>query len=363
VENLVVDKEFWLGKRVLVTGHTGFKGGWLVLLLHELGAEVHGLALEDAPPFGIYAQGRISNLLISEHFVDICDLKTTQKIFKEVQPEIVFHLAAESLVGRSYGDPYQTFLTNVMGTLNVIKSCQELRFKVALVVVTSDKCYENQELGRPFAETDSMGGFDPYSASKGCAEIVSRSMAHALSEKEELRIVTARSGNVFGGGDWNEGRLIPDLFRALRAENSLLLRHPDSIRPWQFVLDPLKGYLMLAKYAFEVKGHKFGAFNFGPRITDQINVLELATLFKLRIPSLNFRVDVDAAGTFHEQGILRLNSEKAFNYLGWRPKLTMEQSVNLTCEWYIALMHEQSLLGGIISKQVSEYLDMKYDAT
>ena len=244
-------KNFYKDRRVLVTGHTGFKGGWLSLLLLKLGANVAGYALEPSTDPNFYDLGL--NKKMGSNFNDVRDRKALQDFFKKFQPEIVIHMAAQALVRPSYQDPVTTYETNVMGTVNVLETCRETLSVRSILVITSDKCYENQGENRPYIETDRMGGFDPYSSSKGCAELVTAAYLKSFFATEkygkdhQIAMASARAGNVIGGGDWSKDRIIPDCVKAVLRNESLVIRYPEAIRPWQHVLEPLYGYLLLAK--------------------------------------------------------------------------------------------------------------------
>jgi CDP-glucose 4,6-dehydratase len=357
VEKLVISQNFWKGKRVLVTGHTGFKGAWLSLMLSNLGAEVTGMSLDNYDTLGIYKQGNISGLLGREYFEDINKMKLLQKIISTERPEIVFHLAAQSLVTESYLNPYKTFETNFLGTLNVLESVKNLGTIATVVVVTSDKCYENQELGRPFLETDAMGGIDPYSASKGAAEILSRSLGRAWMPNSGIRISTARAGNVFGGGDWSNERIVPDVFRSLFSGVPLSLRSPGAIRPWQHVFEPLIGYLILAEKSFSGGLTQFEGFNFAPGVDNQITVNSLVELFASELATLKVHESSSGGSGFFESHTLRLDNSKARKILGWTPVLTLQESVHLTLRWYEGLIDENVSLEEFSRKQVSLFLE------
>ncbi len=362
MEKLVDSQTFWTQKRVLITGHTGFKGSWLALLLNRLGAEVYGLSLNNAHPKGIYTQGKITKLVHQEYFVDINDLNSTQSVFKEVRPDVVFHLAAQSLVSDSYADPYKTFTTNVLGTLNVIESTKMMRLPSSLIVVSSDKCYENNEMGRPFIETDAMGGVDPYSASKGCVEILTRSIALASLHSSEMKITSARAGNVFGGGDWSNDRLIPDLFKALNNGEPLEIKSPDSIRPWQHVFDALIGYIKLGEMTHRGTFSTFEGFNFAPTNESQVSVLKLVDQFKATCSRLETKIIGKSSSANYESSTLFLSSEKARKTLDWAPLLTLTESVHLTVEWYEGMLNPDTNMYDLSIQQIEDFLE-KYFKT
>ncbi len=329
--------QFW-NRRVLVTGHTGFKGAWLAMWLRELGAQVSGYAL--APEFsgGIFSACNLEGV-IDSRIGDIRDRERLRGAFEESQPEIVFHLAAQSLVRRSYREPLATLETNVIGTANLLEAVRHTPSVLAVVVVTSDKCYENPENARAFHERDSLGGADPYSASKGCAEIVAHAWRRSFLENRDppVALATARAGNVIGGGDFAEDRIVPDAIRAFSQDQVLCVRNPEAIRPWQHVLEPLSGYLALARALIE-RGPKFsGAWNFGPQDSAAATVAQLVELLSNAWDGARWRVQPADDG-LAEARALWLDTAKARKRLGWRPRLSLREAVDLTVEWYRAAL-------------------------
>lgn len=331
------------GRRVLVTGHTGFKGSWLALWLHELGASVTGVALS---PESQPSHWDLLELPLDDHRLDIRDIVTLQRIFSETQPEIVFHLAAQPLVRRSYRDPLETWSTNVMGTANVLEACRHQPEVSAVVVVTSDKCYENREWPRGYCENDRLGGHDPYSASKAGAEMVSASYRRAFFHNETAPLLaTARAGNVIGGGDWSEDRLIPDLIRALESGRSLEVRSPDATRPWQHVLESLSGYLLLGQKLLAGEKACADAWNFGPALEGNRTVSEVLATLGLYWETLRWHTT--ALTQLHEANLLYLDSTKANSLLRWQPAWSLDTTLAKTVEWYRAWLEG----GAIISRQ------------
>ncbi len=325
--------QFW-NRRVLVTGHTGFKGGWLATWLRELGAQVSGYALAPESPDGIFAACELEGL-INSRIGDIRDLEHLRAAFEECQPEIVFHLAAQPLVRRSYCEPLATLETNVIGTANVLEAVRRAPSVRAVVVVTSDKCYENPENARAFHERDKLGGADPYSASKACAEIVAHAWRRSFLENRDypVGLATARAGNVIGGGDFAEDRIVPDAIRAFSHDQVLCVRNPGAIRPWQHVLEPLSGYLALARALIE-RGRKFsGAWNFGPQDSAAATVAQLVELLSDAWGGARWQVQPAVDGPA-EARMLLLDIVKARKRLGWTPRLSLRQAVDLTVEWY-----------------------------
>lgn len=328
--------EFWRNKRILITGHTGFKGAWLSLWLHELGAEVTGYALA---PYG--AQSLWSDLDLSEvtsHIADINDRRRLDEVLEASKPEIILHLAAQSLVRPSYAAPVETFATNVLGTVNLLHAASFHSQVQAIVVVTSDKCYENKEKGEAYDETSPMGGRDPYSASKGCAELATAAMrasyyAPYARDGARARVATARAGNVIGGGDWSKDRLVPDIIRGcLSTSGSVDIRSPDSVRPWQHVLEPLRGYLMLAECLCGNQTDVDSGWNFGPSAAEERPVIDVAHAVVSAFGKGRIETPQGLAN-LHEAKLLHLDSRKAKG-LGWAPMLDFDQTIEMTCTWY-----------------------------
>jgi CDP-glucose 4,6-dehydratase len=327
-------RDFWKNKRILITGHTGFKGGWLSILLSRLGCEVHGYSLEPTTTPALFAETGLANRIHSK-LADVGDLSELKKTLTEVQPDIVFHLAAKALVPQSYRDPVDTYATNVIGTVNMLESLRECPSVKAAVMITSDKVYENRdEPSQSFAEEDRLGGYDPYSASKACAELVVQSYRRSFFSDTGLAVATVRAGNVIGGGDWSPGRIMPDFFRAASAEEPLSIRKPAAVRPWQHVLDALSGYLLLAQRLHE-QGQAFAeAWNFGPDNSSAVSVQEVVQLAADLWPtSVACRFSpVDA--NLHEAMLLALDCAKAHQRLHWRPRWNLHQAVEATVAWY-----------------------------
>lgn len=319
----------------MLTGHTGFKGGWLALWLHRLGANVTGLSLPPLLP-GMYDAANIARIT-DGHFVDIRDAHAVSQIVSTVQPEIIFHLAAQPLVRRSYLDPLETYSTNVMGTANLLEA---VRIKSpntrAIVVVTTDKCYENREWVWGYRETDSLGGHDPYSSSKAGTELVAHSYAKSFFNTAAMpALATARAGNVIGGGDFAADRLLPDLLRACEKEQNLFVRYPNAIRPWQHVLEPLAGYVRLAERLYDTGKQYSGAWNFGPTEASLKPVSWVATHFIDKWGS-KIKWDNSDLEQLHEAGILKLDCSKAAHLLDWRSNMELEQAIELVVDWHKA---------------------------
>lgn len=348
---------FWNGKRVFLTGHTGFKGAWLALLLQRLGAIVHGYALAPEQTQALFNVARISEGLLHQE-ADICDGDVLFKAIQKFSPDIVFHLAAQSLVRRSYRDPAQTYRTNVMGTVNVLEAVRRVPEVRATLIVTSDKCYENAESGGAFVESDPLGGRDPYSSSKGCAELVTAAYAKSFFDSNNTNgsIASVRAGNAIGGGDWADDRILPDIFRALLVGDDVVLRNPTAIRPWQHVLEPLSGYLTVAEHLLQVSSRQWQAWNFGPESASEQSVEVIAkTCCRLWGHPHAVRIR-DVAGEPHEAGILRLNSTKARSFLGWKPRWTLDETLRHSVDWYRAFANKADIRA-ITMQQIDAYLD------
>ena len=334
MESLVTRSEFWSGKRVLVTGHTGFKGGWLALWLQRLGAQVMGYSLPAPTQPSLYETARISES-VQGVIADIRDLPRIESVFRDFSPEIVFHLAAQPLVRASYDNPVETYSTNLLGTVHVLEAVRHAKSVRGAVMVTTDKCYENLESAKGYRETDRLGGHDPYSNSKACAELAVDSYRRSfLSGAGTAAVASARAGNVIGGGDWAVDRLVPDLVRAALGGKPVVLRNPKSTRPWQHVLEPLSGYLMLAQRLCDDRARYAEAWNFGPLEGDARSVEEIVRL-AARGWGNGLKWSVDAAPQPHETKMLKLDCSKAAG-AGWRPLLHAEQAVEWTMEWYRA---------------------------
>ena len=331
--------DFWKDKRVLVTGHTGFKGSWLSLWLRLAGARVMGLALPPPTSPSLFDVCRIADDIESV-IGDIRQLATVQKAVTDFAPEIVLHLAAQSVVRASYKNPVETYETNVMGTVHVLEAVRHIKGVKAIVVVTSDKCYENREWAWGYRETDALGGFDPYSNSKGCTELVAAAYRDSFFSpgtyaQHGVAIATARAGNVIGGGDWTEDQLLPDVMRAVAAGRPVSLRSPGATRPWQFVLEPLDGYLTLAERLCSDGPQRMIGWNFGPEDKHAQTVQWIVQrVCEQWGPGAQW--NKDTTDHPHEAGYLKLDSSMARTYLGWRPRLDLETALHWTVEWYRA---------------------------
>lgn len=343
--------DFWSRKRVLLTGHTGFKGSWLAIWLHRLGAEVTGLALPPATPSNLFSLARVAKVTDSR-LVDIRNAAALADVVRDARPEIVLHLAAQALVRPSYQQPLETFATNVMGTAHLLDALRGQDGVRAVVVVTTDKVYRNLEQAYPYRETDALGGHDPYSASKAACEIVVASYRDAYLTAQGVAVATARAGNVIGGGDWSQDRLIPDAVRAWEAGTPLLIRRPQAVRPWQHVLEPLAGYLRLAERLWQEPALA-GGFNFGPHTHEAATVGDVVAL-ACRAYGRGEWVHGDGSEGPHEAGWLALEIAHARTSLGVEPRWALPEAVQRTMNWYRQL-REGADAGALCHADIAAY--------
>jgi CDP-glucose 4,6-dehydratase len=357
--NATISPDFWRGKRVFLTGHTGFKGSWLALWLVQLGARVTGYALPPATTPNLFQLADIDSQ-IDSMLGDIRDPDALGRALRAGRPEIILHLAAQALVSEGYADPVGTYETNVMGTLNVLEQARRLPDLQAVLVVTTDKCYENHETERAYVESDPLGGHDPYSSSKACAEIVAASWRRSFfSGAGQAAIATARAGNVIGGGDWSPHRLVPDLLHAFANGATARLRNAHAIRPWQHVLEPLSGYLLLAeKLCHDPSLAR--PWNFGPDLDDCVSVADLAAQLSALWPG-GGRYTLEKSSLPHEAGLLRLDARHAREILGWRPRWRLSEALRQTVDWQQAWLSGSSMRD-FCRQQIHLYQDTHPDA-
>jgi CDP-glucose 4,6-dehydratase len=352
-------KGFYKNKKVLITGHTGFKGAWLTQILLNWGANVVGMSLAPNTEPNFFTILDLEKKT-KNYFSDIRDLEATKKIFADEKPEIVFHLAAQPIVRTSYDDPLGTFSTNVMGTANVLEVCKETSSVTSVVIITTDKVYENKEWHYAYRENDPLGGHDPYSSSKAAADIVANSYIQSFfnpsdfGTKHHALVAIARAGNVIGGGDWAEYRLIPDVIKAVyHTDTHVEIRNPESIRPWQHVLEPLSGYLMLAQELYNKKKELSGAWNFGPNNDSFVSVRVLAEGAKEILGKGEYKINPDT--TKHEATLLKLDINKAIALLGWKPTLTFKETLDLTFTWYKVYYEKTEDIVEYTNKQINSF--------
>lgn len=321
---------FYTWKTILITGSTGFKGSWLSLWLHSLGANVIGYSLPASTYPNLFSILELDQSII-QIYADINDLESLQGVCNEYKPEIIFHLAAQPLVRESYRDPVWTFQTNVMGTVNILEVIRQTESIKWAVLITTDKVYENLETMRPYLETDRLGGHDPYSTSKAMDELAVTSYVRSFFSQGEKKIVSVRAWNVIGGGDWSSDRLIPDIIRAFEKWEDVVLRNPDSVRPWQHVLEPLSGYLMMGEKIFQDDKY-LGAYNFGPDTSDMMRVEDIVKKAIETLGKGGYKIQKDEY--MHEAGLLLLDNAKAKTLLGWSPQFWIDDALERTLEWY-----------------------------
>lgn len=335
----MINSDFWRGKKVLLTGHTGFKGSWMSLWLNELECTVYGYALQPDSPINLYEEADVDSI-VNSLIADVRDADTLNNYVKQVQPDIIFHLAAQPIVRESFKDPVATIDTNVMGTANLLEAARKIDSVKAIVVVTSDKCYDNKEWQWGYRENEALGGHDPYSASKACAELITQCyrlsfMGNTGTDAHQCAVASARAGNVIGGGDWSADRLIPDIIGSVSKNIDVVLRNPAAIRPWQHVLEPLAGYIMLAE-KLATEGHAYAeAWNFGPQDSDARSVSWITEqLIQLFDSESHWRLD--SAQHPHEAQHLKLDCSKAQNRLNWKPAWSLSECLHEIVVWHQA---------------------------
>ncbi len=353
MESLEMNPAFWQNKRVLVTGHTGFKGGWASLMLSGFGAQVHGFSLEPPTSPCLYNVANVQSRMKSSTIADIRNYDEIASEVRTINPEVILHFAAQSLVHKSYDDPVGTYATNIMGTVNLLESARQLDGECAVINVTSDKCYENREWLWSYRENEPMGGYDPYSSSKGCSELVTAAYRNSFLADTGIKLASARAGNVIGGGDWAENRLVPDILSAYDNNKTLEIRNPVAIRPWQHVLEPVAGYLILAEKLSSDRKQYEGAWNFGPSEEDVRTVKWIAEQLHTCLSSKNGINTKEHV--FHEAKLLKLDSSKAKMQLGWKPKWDVGTALQKTAEWHLAYRAGSDMLQ-VCNDQIASYL-------
>ena len=348
-----MSSDFWSDRSVFLTGHTGFKGGWMALWLSHMGARVHGYSLTPPTTPNFFTVVDLKNRLQQSTIGDIRNLSPLSDALKVAKPSVVIHMAAQPLVREPYNTPVETFTAHVMGTVNLLESVRQTDTVEAVVNITTDKCYENQECIQAYRENDRLGGRDPYSSSKACAELVTTAYRHSFLANSSVQVATVRAGNVIGGGDWATDRLIPDFLRALDAGETLCIRSPNAVRPWQHVLEPLSGYLTLAEKLVQ-EGNEFAnAWNFGPEESDAMPVSWIVEQLCSRVSGAKW--EIEGRSQPHEAGLLKLDSAKAKAHLGWSPRLSLEIALNKTVDWHLAWRRGQNMSAFSI-QQIEAYL-------
>lgn len=352
MENLGLDQKFWDGRKVLLTGHTGFKGGWATLLLKMLGARVYGLSLAPTDASRFFNAVGIDRLVKSNEYANIKNYDDCLRVMKASAPEVIIHMAAQPLVRASYSNPLETYFVNVMGTANVLEAARQVDTVQAIVNVTTDKCYKNNEWEWSYREGEPLGGYDPYSSSKACSEIVSAAYRDSFFNDKGVQLATARAGNVIGGGDWSEDRLLPDILRSIDADEKIIIRSPSSIRPWQHVLEPVTGYLLLAQKLVEDRNIFASAWNFGPEENDCWSVGKVTSKVCEIVQYSDWVSPV--AKKPHEASFLKLDSSKAKTRLGWHPRWHVDMALQKTVDWHQDYMQQKNMHDSTV-KQILSY--------
>ena len=345
---------FWKNKKVFLTGHTGFKGSWMAIWLSHLGAEVKGYSLEPPTNPSLFVEAKVESLIESE-INDIRDYKKLSLSIKNFSPDIVIHMAAQPLVRASYINPLETYETNVMGTANILHAAIESPTIKAIVNITTDKCYENREIDIAYKEDDPMGGFDPYSSSKGCAELVTSAYRESFLRNKNIGIASVRAGNVIGGGDWAEDRLIPDILKAFESNKSVVIRNPQATRPWQHVLEPLSGYLMLANKLYNSPSKFSEGWNFGPNYQDVKPVGSILEYMTKLWPGSSWQLD--KSENPHEANLLKLDISKAKSKLQWKPVWSLETALNKIVKWHTSWIAQASSTQELCIKEINQYIE------
>ncbi len=352
MKNLI---NFFHKKRILITGHNGFKGTWLALFLKFLNSEVIGFSMKDYENDFFFKNINLNDSIDSV-FGDINNYDLLNQTVKKFKPELIFHLAAQPLVSKSIKNPYDTFYTNTIGSLNILEIIRNNKFIKSSIIITSDKCYKNKNYLRGYHENDELGGDDPYSASKASAELFFQSYKNTFFDLENRAISTVRAGNVIGGGDWSKDRIVPDFYKCFQKNRELIIRMPNSTRPWQHVLEPIFGYLLLAKKQYDNPKKFRGSWNFGPK--NSKSVIELVNNLNQRCGN-SVKVDIIKSNIFNESKLLKLNSKKSNDYLGWKQKLNFNKTIDFTSNWYLSLLNQSNrdMLKFSIN-QIEEYFDL-----
>jgi len=356
LEDMELNYNFWKNRSVFLTGHTGFKGGWTALWLTKMGAKVNGYSLEAPTTPNFFTVTKLRERLETSTIADILDFASLESALLSSKPSIVIHMAAQSLVRKSYNNPLETFKVNLIGTVNLLEAARKIDSVEAIVNITTDKCYENNEQLKSYKEDDKLGGYDPYSGSKACAEIASTVYRNSFLNENKIKLATVRAGNVIGGGDWATDRLIPDFFRTIHTKKKLHVRFPNAVRPWQHVLEPLSGYLMLAEKIVKNGNNFAGAWNFGPKETDPRPVSWIINYLSQKTPNLKWEIKNNLE--LHEAGLLLLDSSKAKSKLGWTSRWSLEIALDKTIEWHKAWI-ENELMNDLSISQINSYENYK----
>lgn len=349
-----VEHSFWAGKNVFLTGHTGFKGSWLCIWLHSMGAKVTGYSLAAPTSPSLYELGNLQDILEESVIGDVTDFEMLRRSLHKANPEIVIHMAAQALVRKSYEEPVQTYSTNVMGTVNVMEAARTCSSVRVILNVTTDKCYENQEWDWGYRENEPLGGYDPYSSSKACSELITAAYRQSFLQTIGIKVASARAGNVIGGGDWAADRLIPDLVRALTKGEQIEIRNPEAIRPWQHVLEPLSGYLLLCQRLYTEGEDYSEAWNFGPQDSDAQSVEWIVNQMHDKWPNEHPGYQVVRQDHTHEAKMLKLDCSKALNKLHWTPRWRLDKALDATIQWVVGYLEGKDIKELCI-QQIAEY--------
>jgi len=349
----LINNNFWKNKKIFLTGNTGFKGSWMTMFLNHLGAEIYGFSLAPHTKPSLFDVLNLDKIAHSKQG-DINNYSELKNSMVEADPEIIIHMAAQPLVRKSYTYPLETFNTNIVGTANVLDAARSCKSVKAILNITTDKCYENNEDGRTFKETDALGGHDPYSNSKACSELVTDSYRKSYFENVSVGIATARAGNVIGGGDWSEDRLIPDVIRQIYEGHKLKIRNPNAIRPWQHVFEPILGYLILIEKLYENCKEHSTSYNFGPEETNVLTVKQILDLAKKSLNQVDYEIDQN--NDMHEAKLLMLDIKKAKQKLSWKPKMSMDKTLFSTLSWYSSY-YESKAIFDYSKEAVEEFIN------
>ena len=350
-------KKFWKNKKIFITGHTGFKGSWMAILLNLFGAKVYGYSLKPEKS-SLYNLANIEKIITKSTIGDLRDYKKLKMTISKISPDFLIHMAAQPLVRHSYDHPKYTYEVNTMGTLNILNALNEIKSVKNVLIITTDKVYKNINSKKYFKEIDELGGYDPYSNSKACAELICKSFYDSFFFKKKISCVTARAGNVIGGGDFSKNRIIPDFFKALKNKNKLFLRYPNAIRPWQHVIEPLYGYILLLMSISNKQKSVYGAWNFGPKKINNMPVKKIISIL-----NKNFQNSVDVVHKYNkknyykESDVLRLNSDKAKKTLNWKPIYNIDETLNLISQWHEVFLKDKKKLLQISQNQILQYIN------
>lgn len=353
MEGMVMNSDFWHNRSVFITGHTGFKGGWIALWLSHMGARVSGYSLNPPSSPNFFTEVQLESRMVNSTIADIRDLGRLSDAIKSANPSVVIHMAAQPLVRESYNAPVETFSTNVMGTVNLLEAVRKANSVEAIVNITTDKCYENKEWIWSYRENDRLGGHDPYSSSKACSELVASAYRNSFLNDAQINLASVRAGNVIGGGDWASDRLIPDFLRSIDNGQTLRIRSPHAVRPWQHALEPISGYLMLAEKLVTQGINYQGAWNFGSDEADAKPVSWIVERLCSKIPTVKW--EIEGTPQPHEANLLKLDSSKAKMKLHWKPRWALETALNATIDWHQA-WKQRVAMGEYSIKQIESYL-------